>query len=73
MNYTVDLVFCIDATGNMNPVINMVKNNALSFYSDLMNALNAKGKRVESVRIKVIAFRDYLEDKDDAMLVTDFF
>lgn len=73
MTYTVDLVFCIDATGSMNPVLNMVKNNALSFYSDLMNALNAKGKRVESVRIKVIAFRDYLEDMDDAMLVTDFF
>lgn len=73
MTYTVDLVFCIDATGSMNPVLNMVKENALSFYTDLMDALNAKGKRVESVRIKVIAFRDYLEDMDDAMLVTDFF
>lgn len=73
MTYTVDLVFCIDATGSMNPVLNMVKENALSFYSDLMNALNSKGKRVESVRIKLIAFRDYLEDMEDAMLVTDFF
>lgn len=73
MTYTVDLVFCIDATGSMNPVLNVVKENALSFYTDLMKALNEKGKRVESVRIRVIAFRDYLEDMDDAMLVTDFF
>lgn len=73
MTYTVDLVFCIDATGSMNPVLNLVKSNALSFYSDLMNVLNSKGKRVESVRIKLIAFRDYVADGDDAMLVTDFF
>lgn len=73
MTYTVDLVFCIDATGSMNPVLNMVKSNALSFYSDLMKALNAKNKRVESVRIKLIAYRDYVADGDEAMLVTDFF
>ncbi len=73
MTYTVDLVFCVDATGSMDPVLKTVKANALGFYSDLMNALNAKNKRVESVRIKLIAFRDYAADGDQAMLVTDFF
>lgn len=73
MTYTVDLVFCIDATGSMTPILDTVKENAISFYSDLMNALNAKNKRVESVRIKLIAFRDYVADGDNAMLVTDFF
>ncbi|MBO5320523.1 MAG: VWA domain-containing protein [Ruminococcus sp.] len=73
MTYTVDLVFCIDATGSMAPILKAVKENALSFYSDLMKVLNEKNKRVESVRIKLIAFRDYIADGEEAMLVTDFF
>ena len=39
MDYTVDMVFCIDATGSMEDftgsqtkIINMVKQNAINFY-----------------------------------------
>ena len=75
--YDVDLVFCIDATGSMSPLINMVKNNALNFYGDLVRAMekNSQGmpKRLDSVRIRVIAFRDYMEDAANAMMTTDFF
>ena len=35
MTYNVDMCFCIDATGSMGPVINTVKQNALSFYKDV--------------------------------------
>ena len=80
MDYTVDMVFCIDATGSMEDVsgsqikiINMVKQNALNFYSDLNNAMAAKRKTVRQLRVRVIAFRDYLADAENAMLVTDFF
>ena len=32
LDYNVDIVMCIDATGSMGPIINDVKANALSFY-----------------------------------------
>ncbi len=73
ITYNVDMVFCIDATGSMGGVIDMVKNNAVNFYGDVTNAMALKNKTINKMRIRVIAFRDYLADGDDAMLVTDFF
>lgn len=70
--YNVDIVMCIDATGSMTPLLNMVKANALSFYNDLTNRLEMKDKKVSELRVKVIAFRDYLADGKDAMLATEF-
>ena len=40
--YNVDMVFCIDATASMRPVINTVKNNALNFYHDVTAAIERK-------------------------------
>ena len=71
--YNVDMVFCIDATASMRPVINTVKNNALNFYHDVTAAMERKGKHINEMRIRVIAFRDYLADGDSAMMTTDFF
>lgn len=71
--YNVDMVFCIDATASMRPVLNTVKNNALNFYHDVTEAMEKKGKHINEMRIRVIAFRDYLADADAAMMTTDFF
>lgn len=73
ITYNVDIVFCIDATGSMTDLIDLVKANAINFYSDLKNKMSSIGKSVNTVRVKVIAFRDYMEDKENAMLNTDFF
>ena len=73
LNYAVDLVFVIDSTGSMRPILDTVKNNALNFYGDFMEIMNKKNKPVQSVRIRIIAFRDYYYDKENAMLTTDFF
>jgi hypothetical protein len=80
MDYTVDMVFCIDATGSMEDttgsrmkVINMVKQNALNFYSDFDRIMTGKNKKVRQLRVRIVAFRDYLADGADAMMVTDFF
>lgn len=73
LTYNVDMVFCIDATGSMDGVIEMVKNNALNFYSDVTNAMKKKNKIIDKLRVRIIAFRDYVADKNKAMLVTDFF
>ncbi len=73
ITYNVDMVFCIDATGSMGNVIDMVKDNALHFYNDVMNVMAKKGKTIDKLRVRIVAFRDYVADKDEAMLVTDFF
>ena len=80
MDYTVDMVFCIDATGSMEDVtgsrkkiINMVKENALNFYQDFNRVMAEKGKHVRQLRVRVVAFRDYLADEEYGMTATDFF
>ena len=73
MDYGVDLVFCIDATMSMAPLLDTVKSNALNFYQDFKNVMEAKRKRVGSLRIRIVAFRDYYYDREKAMMVTNFF
>lgn len=73
MTYNVDLVFCIDATGSMDNVLDMVKSNALHFYEDVSASMQAKQKVINRLRIRLVVYRDYLADGDDAMLTTDFF
>lgn len=73
ITYNVDMVFCIDATGSMGGIIDMVKKNALNFYNDVMTAMARKSKAIDKLRVRVVAFRDYVYDGEDAMLVTDFF
>lgn len=79
MDFTVDMVFCIDATGSMEDItgaktkiINMVKQNAINFYHDFMDIMALKGKKVRQLRVRIVAFRDYLADGENAMVVTDF-
>ena len=71
--YNVDVVLCIDATYSMEPVLNMVKEHALSFYDDVIQELAAKNKIVSGFRVRLIAYRDYIADGPNAMLLTDFF
>ena len=47
MKYNVDMVFCIDATGSMSPVIDTVKQNALHFYDDVIKVMNEKQKSID--------------------------
>lgn len=72
MDYSVDIVMCIDATGSMSSIIEDVKKNALSFYQKFVDAMEVEGKRVQQLRIKVITFRDYGADSEP-MLESKFF
>ncbi|MBO4938591.1 MAG: VWA domain-containing protein [Oscillospiraceae bacterium] len=79
-NYTVDMVFCIDATGSMEDftgnqqrIINMVKQNALNFYGDLSAKMEQKRKPMAQLRVRIVIFRDFLADGEGALLATDFF
>lgn len=73
LKYNVDIVFCIDATYSMHGILDTVKRNALNFHQDLTTMMEKKGKRINELRMKVIAFRDYEADGENAMLTTDFF
>ena len=73
LSYHVDMVFCIDATGSMRHVLDFVKQNALNLYRDVTGAMERKRKVISRMRIRVIAFRDYVADGDEAMMASDFF
>lgn len=70
--YFVDIVMCIDATGSMSPIIDEVKNNAMSFYQKFIDSMEENDKEVAQLRIKVISFRDYGCDPEP-MVESEFF
>ena len=73
LTYAVDIVFCIDVTGSMTPIIDTVKENALRFYDDVQTNLTEKGKNVDQLRVRVIAFRDFAADGSAALQESPFF
>ena len=62
LSYKIDIVFCIDVTGSMQPVIETVKSNTLKFSDDLTRTLDAKGKVADQIRIRIVAFGDCQAD-----------
>ena len=73
LNYAVDIVFCIDVTGSMTPIIDQVKANALRFYDDVQSNLTEKGKNVDQLRVRVLAFRDFAADGGAALQESPFY
>lgn len=72
LQYAVDIVLCIDATGSMNPVLDSVKSSALTFQQRLEAVMQEKGKAISQLRIKAIAFRDFGDREDDAIEAMGF-
>lgn len=72
LNYNVDIVLCIDATGSMQPHIDRVKDHALKLHSDIIDALKVVKKPISQIRVRVIAFRDYYADTE-AMISSPFY
>lgn len=72
ISYAVEIVFCIDQTGSMGPILEQVKTKALSFSDDLRVALDSKGKRIDALRVRVVAFRDFFFDPA-AIVESEFF
>lgn len=72
LKYNVDIVMCIDCTGSMGHLLNMVKAQALKFHSELHKRAEEKGKEISNLRIRTISFRDFKVDKDRAIADTGF-
>ena len=62
LSYKIDIVFCVDVTGSMQPFIDSVKSFILKFPDDLVNKHLRKGKIVDQIRVRVVAFGDYKTD-----------
>lgn len=73
MSHIVDIVFCIDCTGSMGPVLDASKALALGFHDELKRDLEEQQKTVDQLRVKVIAFRDYYADAAGSMSESRFF
>jgi hypothetical protein len=73
LSYAVDIVFCVDVTGSMTPILDQVKANALRFYDDVQSNLTAKGKAIDELRVRVVAFRDIVADGEAALQESPFF
>lgn len=74
-SYKMDIVFVIDATGSMTPIMTQVKQSALSLSDEIRTRMDAAGKHVEDkdLRIRVVDFGDYATEGDEAIRQTDFF
>ena len=71
--YYVDLVLAIDGTGSMRPVIDGVKSFSANMHEQVQSAMEAIGKRIDGLRVKVIVFRDFAHDTPaSALSVLDF-
>lgn len=73
IHYDVDIVLCIDGTGSMSPVIDLVKKNSLNLPNDIIRVAADKDKVIDNLRIRIIVFRDYLSDGKYCMQESDFF
>lgn len=69
----IDVVFCIDGTGSMGPCIESVKDNATRFYAEFVGKMTDMGSEIDSMRVKVIVFRDYESEGSEAIISSPFF
>jgi len=73
LQYAVDIVMCVDATASMTPTLSNVKHSVLSFPTRLAQEMARKGRGISSLRLKVVAFRDFGDRADDALVESAFF
>ena len=72
LRYHVDIVFCVDVTGSMTPVLDLVKEKVRKFPRDLKDRFDKQDKIINTLRIRTVAFRDFANDTD-GLVASDFF
>ena len=68
LRYHVDIVLCIDCSGSMASVIELLKKNVCNIPKGLDTALKQKSKDLRELRIRIVAFSDL-----NAIKVSNFF
>lgn len=73
MTYSADIVFCIDASKGMEPLVRRCPDLIPEYCQGLVRYMNSHGRPLSGLRARIIAYRDYLTDRERAMQVTQFF
>ncbi len=69
-----DIVYCLDLTSSMKPIIDKVKETALTLHDKLQHVMSTNYQRsIKQLRIKVIGFRDAYCDASKAFEISRFF
>ena len=71
--YQLDVVFVIDATGSMGPIIDQVKERALTLGDEIKQKAEECYKYVNWLRIRVIDFADFAYEGEEAIRASEFF
>ncbi len=74
MDTFADIVYCIDLTSSMTPIINKVKETATTLHSELQALMEKNYQRkIKRLRIKIIGFRDAYCDGHLSFETSKFF
>lgn len=74
MDVFADIVYCIDLTASMRPIIEKVKETACTLHQELQEVMHTNYQRsIRQLRIKVIGFRDVYCDGSFAFETSPFF
>jgi len=71
--FPIDVVFVVDATESMNGLLETVKFKILSLDLDIAERLKLSNRILESLRVRLIVFRDLYDDPGTAFEVTGFY
>ncbi len=71
--FPIDVVFVVDATESMNMLLETVKFRILGLDSDIAERLKVSNRILESLRVRLIVFRDLYDDPESAFEITRFF
>lgn len=72
-NYNMDMTWCMDLTGSMYPYLDNVKIHARLLADKIREKMQDVGKSVDTLRIRIVGFRDYKYDGSGAMVTSRFF
>ncbi|MCQ2079444.1 MAG: VWA domain-containing protein [archaeon] len=75
LEMNVDIVYAIDVTGSMAPIIDTIKNSVKGFEKRLQNELlsSTYQRQIDELRIRIVAFRDFDEDGQNSINQSNFF
>jgi len=71
--FPIDVVFVVDATESMNMLLETVKFRILGLDADIAERLKVSNRILESLRVRLIVFRDLYDDPESAFEITRFF
>lgn len=69
---SLDIVLCINCCGCMGHILKSFQENICHMYDDITKVSHKRNKYINNLRVRVVAYRDYLAD-DQPMAATKFF